>query len=247
MNKKILIIDDEINILELLRLNLEIYGYEVYTLDTGENAIEKIEEIKPNLILLDLMLPYMNGVEICNKIRKNPALNNIRIIILSAKSEQIDKVVCLEMGADDYITKPFGLRELIARIGANFRRINEDINFNTSVDTKEKTSTSNDNYLNENNVIEYKDLKINPKKGIIYKENEVIELTVKELKLLLFLLENKGNTVTREKIIEEVWQNNQNHSRSLDVHIRKLRKKLDDNNNSYIETVRGIGYIVPKE
>lgn len=238
MKKKILIIDDEINILELLKLNLEIYGYEIYTLDTGKNAIEKIKEIKPNLILLDLMLPGMNGVDICKKVRGNPNFNDIRILILSAKSEQIDKVLCLEIGADDYITKPFGLRELIARIGATFRRINEDF------DNIEIESTVVNN-VNSEDLIKYRDLEIDSKKGILYKDNESIELTAKELKLLLFLLENKGHTVTRENIIDHVWQNNQNQSRSLDVHIRKLRKKLSDDSNSYIETVRGIGYLIP--
>ena len=123
MGKKILIIDDEIHILELLKLNLEIYGYEVFTTDTGNNVMSLIEKINPNIILLDLMLPGMNGIDICKKIRNNPLLNKIRILIISAKSEEIDKIVCLEIGADDYITKPFSLREMIARINAFSRRI----------------------------------------------------------------------------------------------------------------------------
>ena len=126
MGKKILIIDDEIHILELLKLNLEIYGYEVFTTDTGNNVMSLIEKINPNIILLDLMLPGMNGIDICKKIRNNPLLNKIRILIISAKSEEIDKIVCLEIGADDYITKPFSLREMIARINAFSRRIESD-------------------------------------------------------------------------------------------------------------------------
>lgn len=127
MGKKILIVDDEIHILELLKLNLEIYGYEVFTTDTGKGVMSLIEKIKPDIILLDLMLPEVNGIDICKRIRNNSSLNEIRILIISAKSEEIDKIVCLEIGADDYITKPFSLREIIARINAFSRRIESEI------------------------------------------------------------------------------------------------------------------------
>jgi len=126
MGKKILIVDDEIHILELLKLNLEIYGYEVFTTDTGKGVMSLIEKIKPDIILLDLMLPEVNGIDICKRIRNNSSLNEIRILIISAKSEEIDKIVCLEIGADDYITKPFSLREIIARINAFSRRIESE-------------------------------------------------------------------------------------------------------------------------
>lgn len=236
MSRKILIIDDETHILELLKLNLEFYGYEVHTFDTGENALATIEKIKPDLLLLDLMLPGENGIEICKKIRNNPNLNKMRILILSAKSEEIDKIICLEIGADDYITKPFSLRELIARIGATFRRIDPDF-YNPSNEAK-----NNDN---QENIIYYKDLKIDLKNGIIYKEDQTIELTTKEFQLFAFLVKNKGVPLSRETIFENVWKYDNNHSRSLDVHIRKIRIKLNDLNNTYIDTVRGVGYIVP--
>lgn len=236
MSKKILIIDDETHILELLKLNLEFYGYEVHTFDSGENALTTIEKIKPDLLLLDLMLPGENGIEICKKIRNNPNLNKMRILILSAKSEEIDKIICLEIGADDYITKPFSLRELIARIGATFRRIDPDF-YNPSNEVK-----NNDN---QENIIYYKDLKIDLKNGVIYKEDKTIELTTKEFQLFSFLVKNKGVPLSRETIFENVWKYDNNHSRSLDVHIRKIRLKLNDLNNTYIDTVRGVGYIVP--
>lgn len=238
MDKKILIIDDEVHILELLKLNLEIYGYEVVTSESGEKVMDLIKDVNPDLILLDLMLPGLNGIDICKQIRNNPDLNRIRIVILSAKSEEIDKIVCLEIGADDYVTKPFSLRELIARVGAVFRRM--DPSYCT-----EKIEDSNEN--NSDDLIFYKDLKIDAKNNIIYKNNNALDFTSKEFKLFLYLLQNKGTVITREKIFEHVWNYENNQSRSLDVHIRKIRIKLEDKNNSYIETVRGIGYIIPKE
>ncbi len=235
MGKKILIIDDEIHILELLKLNLEIYGYEVFTLDTGKEAMSLIEKINPDIILLDLMLPEMNGIDICKRIRNNSSLNKIRILIISAKSEEIDKIVCLEIGADDYITKPFSLREIVARINAFSRRIETDL-----------PTISNVSTLNKENYIYYKDLKIDLIKNIIYKNNIPLELTIREFKLFLFLFKNKGKVISRGKIFESVWNyENNNQTRSLDVHIRKLRQKLGDESNSYIETIRGIGYKIP--
>ena len=156
MGKKILIVDDEIHILELLKLNLEIYGYEVFTTDTGKGVMSLIEKIKPDIILLDLMLPEVNGIDICKRIRNNSSLNEIRILIISAKSEEIDKIVCLEIGADDYITKPFSLREIIARINAFSRRIESEI----SIDLNNHSLENNENY------IYYKDLKIDLIKNI---------------------------------------------------------------------------------
>lgn len=237
MKKRVLVIDDEEHILELLKINLEFSGYDVYTLDTGKNAVDKVKEILPDLILLDLMLPEESGVEICRKIRSDKTLNKIRILILSAKSDELDKVLCLEMGADDYVTKPFSLRELMVRIKAIFRRTDpEFINY---------VSTNEENKIENEKILKYKDLELDLKKGEIYRAGERIELTTKEFKLFLFLLNNKGKVLTRDEIIENVWKHENSTSRSLDVHIRKLRIKLNDNNNEYIETVRGTGYLVP--
>ena len=226
MKKKILVIDDEEHILELLKINLEFSGYDTYAYDTGKDVLEIIEKTNPDLILLDLMLPEIDGIEICKRIRRNPKFNKIKLLILSAKSDEIDKILCLEIGADDYITKPFSLRELLARIKAIFRRVDFEY---------------------DNTVIYYKDLKVDLKKGEIYKGEIKLNLTTKEFKLFSFLLLHKGEVLLRENIIEQVWKFDNNNSRSLDVHIRKLRIKLGDKNNSYLETIRGIGYMVPLE
>ena len=136
MKKKILVVDDEEHILELLKINLEFSGYDAYIYETGKGALEVIEKIKPDLILLDLMLPEIDGIEICKRIRENSKFNKIKLLILSAKSDEIDKILCLEIGADDYITKPFSLRELLARIKAIFRR--EDLDYDNGIDIKNR-------------------------------------------------------------------------------------------------------------
>ena len=234
MKKKILVIDDEEHILELLKINLEFSGYDTYAYDTGKDVLEIIEKTNPDLILLDLMLPEIDGIEICNK---------IKLLILSAKSDEIDKILCLEIGADDYITKPFSLRELLARIKAIFRRV--DFEYDNTVEVMKKIDEKKENIKEE--IIYYKDLKVDLKKGEIYKGEIKLNLTTKEFKLFSFLLLHKGEVLLRENIIEQVWKFDNNNSRSLDVHIRKLRIKLGDKNNSYLETIRGIGYMVPLE
>lgn len=244
MKRKILIIDDEEHILELLKVNLEFSGYETHTYETGKGALELIAKIEPDLILLDLMLPEIDGIEICKKIRKNSKFNKIKLLILSAKSDEIDKILCLEIGADDYITKPFSLRELLARIKAIFRRENYEYDNISQVQSLEKKKKTKE--LKEK-VIYYKDLKVNLEKGEIYKGTLKLNLTTKEFKLFTFLLSHKGEVLLRENIIEQVWKFDSGNSRSLDVHIRKLRMKLGDNNNYYLETIRGIGYMVPLE
>ena len=238
MKKKILVIDDEEHILELLKINLEFSGYDTYAYDTGKDVLEIIEKTNPDLILLDLMLPEIDGIEICKRIRRNPKFNKIKLLILSAKSDEIDKILCLEIGADDYITKPFSLRELLARIKAIFRRV--DFEYDNTVEVMKKIDEKKENIKEE--IIYYKDLKVDLKKGEIK-----LNLTTKEFKLFSFLLLHKGEVLLRENIIEQVWKFDNNNSRSLDVHIRKLRIKLGDKNNSYLETIRGIGYMVPLE
>ena len=240
MKKKILVIDDEEHILELLKINLEFSGYDTYAYDTGKDVLEIIEKTKPDLILLDLMLPEIDGIEICKRIRRNPKFNKIKLLILSAKSDEIDKILCLEIGADDYITKPFSLRELLARIKAIFRRV--DFEYDNTVEVMKKIDEKKENIKEE--IIYYKDLKVDLKKGEIYKGEIKLNLTTKEFKLFSFLLLHKGEVLLRENIIEQVWKFDNNNSRSLDVHIRKLRIKLGDKNNSYLETIRGIGYMV---
>ena len=156
MKKKILVIDDEEHILELLKINLEFSGYDTYAYDTGKDVLEIIEKTNPDLILLDLMLPEIDGIEICKRIRRNPKFNKIKLLILSAKSDEIDKILCLEIGADDYITKPFSLRELLARIKAIFRRV--DFEYDNTVEVMKKIDEKKENIKEE--IIYYKDLKV---------------------------------------------------------------------------------------
>ncbi|MFK4785959.1 response regulator transcription factor [Fusobacterium sp. MFO224] len=217
--KKIFIIDDENYILELLKINLEMEGFQVVTSNTGKNVLNILDREKPDLILLDLMLPEINGFDICKKIKSFEKYKNIGIIIISAKSEENDKIVGLEIGADDYITKPFSIKEIIARINAVTRRTS-------------KNSTENKNYI----VLDIKN-------NTILKNGEILELQTKEFNLLKYLIKNKGRVVSRQELLENVWNyDSPSSTRSLDVYIRKLRVKLQDENESIITTIRGQGY-----
>ncbi|MGO2117781.1 MAG: response regulator transcription factor [Fusobacterium sp.] len=217
--KKIFIIDDENYILELLKINLEMEGFQVVTSNTGKNVLNILDKEKPDLILLDLMLPETNGFDICKKIKSFEKYKNIGIIIISAKSEENDKIVGLEIGADDYITKPFSIKEIIARINAVTRRTS-------------KNSTENKNYI----VLDIKN-------NTILKNGEILELQTKEFNLLKYLIKNKGRVVSRQELLENVWNyDSPSSTRSLDVYIRKLRVKLQDENESIITTIRGQGY-----
>ena len=173
--KKILVIEDEVNIIELIRMNLEMHGFNVISSVTGEEGIEKTLNEFPDLILLDLMLPGMDGLEICKRIRMEKATSKIPIIMLTARSEEMDKVIALELGADDYITKPFGIRELVARIKAVLRRIDE----------------KQEKIVEEVNVIKVYDISINMDKHMVQKNGTPVELTLKEFNLLKELAQNR--------------------------------------------------------
>jgi len=227
--KKILVIEDEVNIIELIRMNLEMHGFNVISSVTGEEGIEKTLNEFPDLILLDLMLPGMDGLEICKRIRMEKATSKIPIIMLTAKSEEMDKVIALELGADDYITKPFGIRELVARIKAVLRRIDE----------------KEEKIVEEVNVIKVYDISINMDKHMVQKNRTPVEFTLKEFNLLKELAQNREKVLSRKYLIEHVLgQDKTTDSRSIDVHITNIRKKLgtSDKTSNYIETVRGIGY-----
>ena len=227
--KKILVIEDEVNIIELIRMNLEMHGFNVISSVTGEEGIEKTLNEFPDLILLDLMLPGMDGLEICKRIRMEKATSKIPIIMLTAKSEEMDKVIALELGADDYITKPFGIRELVARIKAVLRRIDE----------------KEEKIVEEVNVIKVYDISINMDKHMVQKNRTPVEFTLKEFNLLKELAQNREKVLSRKYLIEHVLgQDKTTDSRSIDVHITNMRKKLgtSDKTSNYIETVRGIGY-----
>lgn len=219
---KILIVEDELSIVEFIRYNLEAENYEVeYALD-GEEAIEKIKKGDIDLILMDLMLPKIDGVTLTKLLRKNTQTATIPIIMLTAKSTEIDKVVGLEVGADDYITKPFSIRELIARVKALLRR-------------SSAAAQGSD-------VLQIGNLVINEEEFTATLGDKELELTLKEFLLLKILVENRGKVLTRDFLLDKVWGYDYvGESRTVDVHIRHLRSKLGEDAD-FIKTVRGMGY-----
>ena len=224
---KILVVDDEASIVTMLAYNLKKEGYDVVTAEDGEVALEKFESEKPDLLLLDIMMPKMDGYDVCRKIRE---ISNVPIIMLTARADEVDKVVGLEMGADDYVTKPFGNRELIARVKANLRR--SDI---APVTNNEKDG---------NNQV-YGDLNIDFDRYEVTKRGEVINLTLREFELLTFLATQTPTIFTRENLLEKVWGYEYfGDVRAVDVTIRRLREKIEDDPSKpkYIVTKRGVGY-----
>lgn len=222
--KKILIIDDEIHIVELLKFNLENNGYKVdYSYD-GFDGYLKTKEFQPDLILLDWMLPNISGIDLLKKIRSDETLEQIPVIMLTAKNMEEDKLEGLEDGADDYITKPFSVKEVLARITSVLRRYKY---------------TSNEKI----EVLKADDIQVNVNKHIVTKNGTEIELTLKEFQILKLLIENRGNVLTRTFLLDKIWgYDYYGETRTLDVHIRNLRKKIGDDDAKYIETIRGVGY-----
>lgn len=223
---KILIVDDEPYILELLKINLEVAGYFVKTSISGKNLVDICLEFQPEIILLDIMLPDVDGLELCKIIKSHPNLNKIGVILVSAKGEIDDKVYGLDLGADDYIAKPFSIKEIISRVNALSRRVNLTCKV-------------------EKNVYQHRELKFDFNNKVVYKNEIPLDLTHKELKLLELLILNVNKVVSREVILNKIWSKEESTKigRSLDVYIRKLRLKLDNGNfDSYIETVHGRGY-----
>lgn len=222
---RILIIDDEHHIVELIQYNLESAGFETWDAHTGMEGLAMARDKKPALILLDLMLPEMDGLEVCKRLRADGDTKNIPIIMLTAKSEEIDKILGLELGADDYITKPFSVRELLARVKAVLRR--------TGADSQGER------------VYRFREVTIDYDKHQVTKGNEKVDLTLKEYELLETLIQNRGKVLRRDVLLDKIWGYEYvGETRTVDVHIRHLRQKLedDDKNPVFIETVRGIGY-----
>lgn len=221
-NEKILVVDDEEDILELVSFNLEKEGYKVSCVDTGEKAVEAASKA-PDLIVLDLMLPGIDGLEVCRTLKNDTKTNNIPIIMLTAKGEEIDIVTGLELGADDYITKPFSPRVLLARIKTVLRR-------------KKKAA------LDKHDVMKIDNMVIDPGKHKVKIDGKTIELTFTEFNVLHILAKRRGWVFTRYQIVDAVkGEDYPVTDRSVDVQIVGLRKKLGDY-GKYIETVRGIGY-----
>jgi len=221
---KILVVDDEAPIRELVRFNLEKAGYTVCEADNGLDALRMVQE-KPDLIVLDLMLPEMDGLEVCRMIKGTRQTSGIPVIMLTARDDEFDKVVGLELGADDYMTKPFSPRELVARVKAVLRR-------------SQKVALPEGEFILGN-------LRLNFARYEIYLGKEKLELTPKEYELLKLLVTNVGKVFTREQLLEKVWGYEYfGDTRTVDVHIRHLRAKLEQDKVivEAIETVRGIGY-----
>lgn len=229
-NVKILVVDDEADIVELVTYNLRKEGFDVSSAFDGEDALAKIRKEEFDLIILDLMLPGIQGMEICRILRNNPNTKNMPIIMLTAKGEEIDKILGLEMGADDYMTKPFSPRELLARVKTVMRR------------TSEKTADAT--------VIRIGKLAINKETYTVTKDDKPLELSSTEFRLLLYLVERRGKVFSRDQLLDAVWKDEAFvEPRTVDVHIRRLRTRIEDDpaNPGYVKTRRGIGYYVDAE
>ncbi|NVY96552.1 response regulator transcription factor [Lactobacillus sp. DCY120] len=227
MANKILIVDDEKTISDIIKYNLGKEGYDTVVAFDGEEALEKVEAEQPNLIILDLMLPKIDGLEVARQVRKT---KDIPIIMLTAKDSELDKVLGLEMGADDYVTKPFSNRELVARVKANLRR--QSVNL-----SQEETQTNSDVRVGE--------LVISPDAYSVSKQKHEIELTHREFELLYYLAQHIGQVMTRENLLQTVWGYDYfGDVRTVDVTVRRLREKIETDPSSpqYLITRRGVGY-----
>ncbi len=229
MKKKILVVDDEFSIVTLLQYNLEQGGYDVIVANDGESGMRAVYEQQPDLIILDIMLPIMDGIEVCKKLRQNKVFTPI--LILSAKVEEFDKIIGLELGADDYITKPFSPRELMARVKALLRRV--------------EFLQSSEVVVLDENVIVVADLEVRLDEYLATFRKEPLELTRKEFELLRYLVERRGKVLSRDVLLKNVWDYSFiGDTRIVDVHISNLRDKIEEDtkNPKYIKTIRGIGY-----
>ncbi|MCD8796254.1 response regulator transcription factor [Mammaliicoccus sciuri] len=227
MSQKVLVVDDEQSIVTLLKYNIEQAGYQVIVAYDGVQALEKVNEEKPDLVVLDVMLPEKDGIEVCKTIRSGK--NQVPILMLTAKDDEFDRVLGLELGADDYMTKPFSPREVVARVKAILRRVGQVENKN----------------LDDDEDIILGAIRIRPDFFEVYRNDELLELTPKEFELLLYLIERQGRVITREHMLNSVWNYEfAGDSRIVDVHISHLRDKLEENPKQpqFIKTVRGLGY-----
>ncbi|MCR4429717.1 MAG: response regulator transcription factor [Tepidanaerobacteraceae bacterium] len=226
---KILVVDDEIKILNLIKNYLENEGFEVITADDGKKAMELFCAEKPDLVVLDIMMPEIGGYDICRKICSSSATP---VIMLTAKSEEVDKILGLELGADDYITKPFSLRELAARIRVVLRRL-------------KRQGSQQDSGQDKEDILEYLGLKLDLRKKTAFLDGRPLSLTPTEFKILAMLMGSPGVVFSRLQILEEILgEYYEGYERSLDTHMSNLRKKLEDDpaNPRYIKTVYGMGY-----
>ncbi|AIQ44713.1 XRE family transcriptional regulator [Paenibacillus sp. FSL R7-0273] len=222
MNKKVLVVDDEQSISGAIAYALRREGYEVDTAGDGEEALSKVQTFRPNVLVLDVMMPKLNGYDVCRRLEDR---DDIGIILLTVKNDIVDKIVGLELGADDYMTKPFEIRELLARVKALLRRL------------EKKTGDT----IGE--VLEYGELRVYPERRSAELKNGELELTPKEFDLLLLLLSHPQRVYMREELLEQVWEMDYaGGTRTVDIHIQRLRKKLGDPYQNMLQTVYGVGY-----
>lgn len=230
MKTRILVVDDEKDILELISYNLKKEGFEIYVSTDGEDALRRVKQEKYDMIILDLMLPGIQGMELCSILKSSEDTSDVPIIMLTAKSEELDKVLGLEMGADDYITKPFSPRELIARVKAVLRR------------TREKPA--------KDKIIQIGGLEINTDTYQVVKNGMQLKLSATEFKLLLYLVQRKGRVFNRTMLLDALWKDEAFvEPRTVDVHVRRLRERIEDDpaHPEYIKTRRGLGYYMEAE
>ena len=225
MSNKILVVDDDLNICELLKIYLENEGYTVFVANDGQAAVDTFTAKSPDLVLLDIMLPKMDGWQVCREIRKT---SGVPIIMLTAKGETFDKVLGLELGADDYVTKPFDAKEVMARIKAVLRR----------------SKGESENAANEKKVVVYDKLEINIENYELKVDGKVIDTPPKELELIYHFASNPNRVYTRDQLLDEVWGFDYfGDSRTVDVHIKRLREKLEGASDKWaLKTVWGVGY-----
>lgn len=225
MSNKILVVDDDMNICELLQLYLENEGYTVFTANNGQEAVDKFQLKEPDLVLLDIMLPKMDGWQVCREIRKT---SSAPIIMLTAKGETFDKVLGLELGADDYVTKPFDAKEVMARVKAVLRR----------------TKNDGDGASTEKKTVVYDKLEINIANYELKVNGEIVDTPPKELELIYHFASNPNRVYTRDQLLDEVWGfEYYGDSRTIDVHVKRLREKLEGVSDKWaLKTVWGVGY-----
>ena len=219
---RILVVDDEPDAIELIRFNLKASGYEVLTAEDGEEALAKARKCSPDMILLDVMLPEIDGLEVCKILRRDPATASLPIIMLTAKASEIDRVLGLEFGADDYVTKPFSPRELMLRVRNLLKR-------------KESSKEEVERF-------QVRDIELDVSKYEVKIMGQPIDLTPTEFKLLQILMERKGRVQSRDRLLQDVWGYDQLiDTRTVDTHVRRLREKMGEAAD-YVTTVRGVGY-----
>ncbi len=226
--KTVLVVDDEEHIVELISYNLESAGYKVVKADCGEKALEKLKSCPADLVVLDWMLPGMDGIEVLKQIRRSAQWKKMPIILLTAKNDEISKVVGLEVGADDYLSKPFGVHELLARIKALLRR-----------------SEGSFEEAEEKNILRINDIVINKAGRTVEVDGEPVDLSLKEFELLYYLAKNRGIVHSRDLLLEKIWgYDYEGETRTVDVHVSNLRRKpeKDDKHPVVIKTIRGVGY-----